>query len=68
MASYEVTLPIVAVAYMTVEADSAEEAWNAACDTVEFEDFNEWYPVKQVTRGNVCSHPQNEREINELLT
>ena len=68
MARYEVILPIVAVACMTVEADNAEAAWEKACDSVEFEDFHEWYPVKKVTRGNVCYHPQNEREINELLT
>ena len=67
MARFEVTLPIVAVAYMTVEANSAEEAWETACDLVDVDDFSEWYPVKQVTRGNVCSHPQNEREINELF-
>jgi hypothetical protein len=53
---------------MTVEADSAEAACGIACDSVEVENFEEWYPVKQVTRGNVCFHPQNEREINELLT
>jgi hypothetical protein len=68
MAKFEVVLPIVGYAYMEVEADSLDEAWETACDLLEFNDMEEWYPVKTVATGNVLHHPKPHRSIHELLT
>ena len=68
MRKFEVVMPIVGYAYLEIEADSLDEAWEAACDLVTHEDFEEWYPVERVATGNVLHHPKPSRSINELLT
>lgn len=66
MPSYDVALPIVGYAYVTVEANSAEEAWEAACDKITVDHLEDWYPLKHVSRGNVCYHPMSDFEVVEL--
>lgn len=67
MAKFAVEMPLVGVAYLEVEADSLEQAWERACDIVEPKDMEEWYPVKAVATGNVVHHPLHNRSIYELL-
>jgi hypothetical protein len=68
MAKFEVVLPIVGYAYIEVEANSLDEAWIAACQQVDYQCIEEWYPVKTVATGNVLYHPKPHRSIHELLT
>lgn len=67
MNTYELTIPIVAYAFMTVQADSAEEAIEFAFDNVREEEFEEWYPVKHIVQGNVCCHPQPHLTVKEMF-
>ena len=50
-----VTLPIAGSIYVEVEADTEDDAIEAAlsCD-VSSSDINDWDMMKAITRGNVC--------------
>lgn len=54
MKTYEVTLPITGIAYLTIEADSEDEAIEAAMSAVTVENLETWEAVRDITRGNVC--------------
>lgn len=53
MAEFEVTLPVHGVIYMTVEANSAEEAIQLALETYDEQDLSEWSAVESFGQGNV---------------
>ncbi len=57
MKSYSVTIPIAGHAYITLEADSEEEAIEKAMESVSINDIAEWEPMKQFNQGNVCYCP-----------
>jgi hypothetical protein len=54
---YNVVLPIAGHAYLTVEADSPEEAIEKAMDEVTINDIEELEALKQFNQGNVCYCP-----------
>lgn len=54
MKTYEVTLPITGIAYVTVEAESEDEAIEMAMGQVEQSDIESWEAIRHVTRGNAC--------------
>lgn len=62
-----VTLPIAGHAYLTVEADSEEEAIERAFMEVEVSDIEDWGALKQFTEGNVCycPHPWEAEAVDE---
>lgn len=51
---YQVTLPITGLAYLTVEAESAEQAIEQAMEIVTHDDVHEWEAVHSIMEGNVC--------------
>jgi len=53
MATFEVTLPVHGIIYMTVEAESEREAIDLALETYTEQDLNEWSAVESFGRGNV---------------
>ena len=55
--TYEVTIPIAGHAYLTVEANSEEEAIDIAFGEVSLKDVEEWEALQQFNRGNVCYCP-----------
>lgn len=55
---YQVTIPIAGHAFLTVEADSEEEAIELAMGEVTIDDFEGWEPVETFIQGNVCYCPQ----------
>lgn len=55
---YEVTLPIAGHAFLTVEADSEEDAIEKAMEIVTIEMIEQWEPLEQFNTGNVCYCPQ----------
>lgn len=67
MKTYELTIPVVAYAFMTVKAESAEEAIERAFDDIDEDDFEEWYPVKHIVQGNVCRHPHPHLIVKETF-
>lgn len=57
MKTYNVTLPIGGHAFLTVEANSEEEAIDAAMNEVTLQHLEDWEVLTQVNRGNVCYFP-----------
>lgn len=53
---YNVILPIAGHAYVTVEAESEEEAIEKAFEVEKFDEI-EWEMLEQFNRGNVCYCP-----------
>ena len=63
MKSYEISVPIVGVCYVTVEAETKEEALDLALD--EACAVDEWEALRHVTRGNVwCSQYPSEATVD----
>jgi len=58
MKTWVVTVPIAGHAYVTIEAESEEDAINKAIDTVTLQDVEEWQAIKQFNEGNVCYCPR----------
>ncbi len=58
MKTWEVTVPIAGHAYITIEADSEEEAISKALDEVNLDNVESWESVRQFNEGNVCYCPQ----------
>ena len=52
--TYEVTIPIVGMAFVTVDAASEEDAIHEALAVAGPEDVSEWEALRHVVRGNVC--------------
>ena len=65
MAEYQVTLPIAGTAYMTVEADSREEAINKALEDVTKDDIESWEALRRLVQGSVCYAETWEAEAEE---
>lgn len=51
---WEVTLPAIGVVYVTVQAETEEEAIETALRSYEPSDLEHWEAVSAVVRGNVC--------------
>ncbi len=66
MKTYEVTLPIVGIAFLTVEAESEEDAISKAIDEVSMEHIEEWDALRRITSGNVLYASRNEAEAVEI--
>jgi len=54
MAEYQVTLPIAGTAYLTLEADSEEEAIEKALEECTMDDIESWAAMRRIVQGNVC--------------
>jgi hypothetical protein len=52
--TYEVTLPITGIAYLTIEAESEDEAIETALNEVMIDHIEMWEAVRDINRGNVC--------------
>lgn len=57
MNTYEVTIPIFGHAYLTVQADSEEEAIELAMDEASPDHVEGWEALRELNRGNVCYAP-----------
>lgn len=55
---YHVTIPIAGHAYLTVEAESVEEAIEIAMGEVTIDHIETWDPVEAFNQGNVCYCPR----------
>ena len=62
MAAYTVTVPIVGVASIDVEANSEDEAIREAIDAVSFDNIDTWEAVRKIVSGNVFHGSRNEAE------
>lgn len=58
MKEYYVVLPIAGHAYLTVEAESPEDAIDEAMEIVTIDNVEEWTALEQFNQGNVCYCPQ----------
>ena len=56
MKSWDVTIPIAGHAYLTIEADSEEEAIEKALDTVRLSDIGNWEGLRQFPQ-DICHCP-----------
>ena len=55
--TYGVTLPIAGHAYVEVEAETKEAAIEKAMKEVTKDHLEDWDPIEQFNRGNVCYCP-----------
>lgn len=64
---YAVTVPIAGHAYITVEADTEEEALETALGEVTLKHIETWEPVERFHQGNVCycPHPWEAEVVDE---
>ena len=58
MKTWEVTVPIAGHAYITVEAESEEEAIEKAIDEVTLDEIDHWEALERFNQGNICFCPQ----------
>jgi hypothetical protein len=67
MKSWSVTLPIAGHAYLTVEAETEEEAFEMALNEVTIDNVETWEAIMQFNQGNVCycPHPWSAEAIDE---
>lgn len=67
MKRYTVKVPIVAVCYIDVEAESKKEAIEKAfeSDDLNLKNVEEWEPLEHITKGNVIYTYHNDAEIVE---
>lgn len=67
MKLYTVKVPIVAVCYIDVEAETEEEAIEKAfeSDDLKLENVDEWEPLEHITQGNVIYTYHNDAEVVE---
>lgn len=54
MKEFEVTIPIVGMAYLTIQAETEADAIAEAMKIASPEDVNEWQAHEHIVRGNVC--------------
>lgn len=59
MKEWEVTIPIAAHAFLTIEAETEEEAIEKGLAEASLQDVEEWTSLRQFHQGNVvyCPHP-----------
>jgi hypothetical protein len=67
MKSWSVTLPIAGHAYLTVEAETEEEAIEQAFNEVTIDHIETWEAVERFNQGNVCycPHPWEAEVVDE---
>jgi hypothetical protein len=67
MKSWSVTLPVAGHAYVTVEAETEEEAIEKAFNNVTIDNLESWEAVERFNQGNVCycPHPWEAEAIDE---
>lgn len=67
MKLYTVKIPIVAVCYVEVKAESEKEAIDMAfeSDDLKLENVEEWEPLEHITQGNVIYTYHNDAEVVE---
>jgi hypothetical protein len=67
MRTWSVTLPIAGHAYLTVEAETEEEAIEAALNEVALDHIETWEAVERFNQGNVCycPHPWEAEAVDE---
>lgn len=67
MREWQVTIPIAGHAFITVEAETAEEAKELAFGEVNRTHIEEWEPLEQFNQGNVCYCPSPwEVEVEDV--
>ena len=67
MKTFEVVIPIAGHAYITVDAESEDDAISKAMSEVTIDHIEEWEPVRQFQRGNVSCCPSPwEAEAEEI--
>ena len=66
MKTYEVTLPIAGVAFLTVEAESEEQAIGIAMNECSQENIEEWSAYRNIVSGNVLYAPYNEAVAQQV--
>jgi hypothetical protein len=62
---YQLTIPIAGHAYVTVEAESEEEALDKAMGEITIDMIETWEPLEAFNQGNVCYCPQPWRATVE---
>lgn len=65
MKLYTVKVPIVAVCYIEVEAETEEQAIEKAfeSDDLRLKNVEEWEPLEHITQGNVIYTYHNDAEV-----
>ena len=63
---FEVTLPINGVVYLTVTAESQEEAIDKALESYEPSDLESWSAYKHLVRGNIFYGECSDAEAVEV--
>jgi hypothetical protein len=65
--TWSVTVPIAGHAYITVEADTEEEAIDKAIGEVELDNIESWEAVSRFHQGNVCycPHPWEAEAVDD---
>jgi hypothetical protein len=61
---YEISVPVLGVAHVTVMADSEESALSQAINEAGPDDVDEWYALKAVVEGNVFYGPLNNARVD----
>jgi len=67
--SYDVLIPIAGHVFLTVEAESEEEAIELGMERASLEDIEEWTTLERFSEGNVCYCPspwEAEAEVTEI--
>lgn len=66
MTEYCVTVPIVGVAFVMVDAQTKKEAIETALEEVELSDVEEWNPFEEIVSGNCLNFSTPNRiEVDE---
>ena len=63
---YFVSVPILAIAVIEVEANSEENAIDYAVDHATLDDVDEWEPHKNLLNGNVFNGSQSLATISSI--
>ena len=62
---YSVTVPIAASAYVEVDADDEESAWNESLEIVDLDtDIQDWEILRTVMQGNVLYASNSNYEVD----
>lgn len=66
MKEYEVSVPVLGVAHLTVNADSPEEALREAVDIAGPDDVDEWVAHDALVEGNFFHGRLNRAQIDNV--
>jgi len=64
MKEYEISIAVIGVAHVTVEAESEEDALRQAEDMAGPDDVDEWMAHRVLVEGNVYYGPINRARID----